>query len=124
MGGGVVTVATATFTVNPDPGHTLTCQVQGAVDAIAYAWDNYVAAPRRAVRATLSGGIYTGSWVELPGGWSGGPTTGYRTTVDLSSASGLALAAGTYTVTIDIDTVEYNQIQIYSGWVQAAIIQV
>lgn len=124
MGGGIVTIATATFTVTPDPGHTLTCQVQGALDAIAYAWDNYIAAPRRAVRATLSGGIYTGAWQEYAWGWSGGPTTGYRATLDLSSASGLALAGGTYTVTIDIDTQEFNQLQIFSGWVQVAVKEV
>ncbi len=121
MGGGIVTVATATFSVSSPPGHTLTIQVQGAIDAIAYGWDNYVATPRRAVRATLSGGIYTGAWQEYAYGWSGGSTAGYRATFDLSSAAGIALASGTYTVTIDINTVEDNQLQIYSGWVQVAV---
>lgn len=114
MGAGIVTVATKTFTVNPLAGHTLTCQVLGAIDARMDAWDNYVAAPRRAVRAVLSGGIFTGAWQELPFGLT-------RATYDLSSAAGLALAAGTYTVSIQIDTVEFNQMRIYSGWVQVAV---
>jgi hypothetical protein len=116
MGGGIVTVATATFTVNPDAGHSLTCQVQGAIDARMDAWDNFIAAPRRAVRALLSGGIYTGAWQELPFGLT-------RATYDLSSASGISLAAGTYTVSIQIDTQEYNQMRVYGGWAQVAVIQ-
>lgn len=122
-GGGIVTLGSATFTLNPDVGHTLTCQVLGVLDAIAYAWDNYVSAPRRAVRAVLSGGIYTGTWQEYAGGWSGGSTVGYRSTMDLSSAAGISLPAGTYTVSIQIDTQEFNQLQIFSGWAQVAVIQ-
>lgn len=118
-GGGIVTVATATFTVSVPTGRTLTCQVLGGIDAQAYGWNNYVAVPRRAVRATLSGAIYTGAWLELPGG---GPTTsGARVVTDLSSAAGIALAAGTYTVTIDIDTQLTNQMKIFSGWAQVAV---
>jgi hypothetical protein len=113
QGGGIVTVATATFTT-PKAG---TCQVIGAIDLSAIFWDNYVATPRRAVRATLSSGVFTGAWQELP--ISGG--IGSRVTLDLSSASGLALAAGTYTVSIQIDTQELNQIRIFSGYVQVAV---
>ncbi len=120
-GGGIVTVASATFSVSAPIGHTLTCQVQSQVDALAYAWSNFVATPRRALRATISGGIYTGSWIELPGGWTGGTTAGFRTIVDLSSGLGIALAAGTYTVTIDIDTQGTNQIEIFSGWANVAV---
>lgn len=109
-GGGVVTIATATFTT-PLTG---VCQVIGAVDARMEAWDNYVSAPRRAVRATLSSGVFTGSWQELPFGLT-------RATYDLSSPSGLSLPAGTYTVVIQIDTVEFNQIHVYSGYVQVAV---
>lgn len=123
MGEGDVVLATSTFTINPDAGHSLTCQVLGAVDALAYSWDNTTAAPRRAVRALLSGGIFTGTWQELPSGWSGGPTTGYRSTFDLSSVSGLALAAGTYTVSIHSIATQYNQLQVFSGWVQVAVTQ-
>jgi hypothetical protein len=110
MGGGIVTIATATFTT-PYAG---TCQVVGAVDARMEAWDNYIPVPRRGVRATLSGGIYTGAWQELPFGLS-------RATYDLSSASGISLPAGTYTVVVQIDTQESNQMHIYSGYVQVAV---
>jgi hypothetical protein len=113
-GGGIVTVATATFTVTSAPGRTLTCQVQGQIDARMRLWDNYIAAPRRAVRATLSGGLFTGAWQELPFGLT-------RAVYDLSSASGIAMPSGTYTVNIQIDTVEFNQIEIFSGWVQAVV---
>lgn len=106
-GGGLVTVATKTFTT------TLAgvCQVIGALDARMEAWNNYVATPRRSVRAVLSGGIFTGAWQELPFGLA-------RATYDLSSASGLAIPAGTYTVSIQIDTEATNQMHIYSGYVQ------
>ena len=110
MGGGIVTVATKTFTT-PTTG---TCQVVGAIDFRCEAWDNYVTSPRRAVRASLSGGIFTGAWQDGPFGLT-------RVTFDLSSASGIALAAGTYTVKIEIDSQEYNQMHIYSGWVQVVV---
>jgi len=110
MGGGIVTIATATFDV-PNAG---TVQVLGAIDARMIAWDNYIATPRRSVRAVLSGGIFTGAWQELPFGLT-------RATYDLSSASGIALAAGTYTVSIQIDTQEYNQMEVFSSWAQCAV---
>jgi len=119
MGGGIVSIASSTFTVSLPSGHTLTCQVQGAIDCRAFAWDNYVGTPRRAVRATLSGGIYTGAWQETPLGTA--TTAGARATYDLSSSLGLAMAAGTYTVTIDIDTQEFNQLEVFSGWVQVVV---
>ncbi len=118
VGAGIVTVATATFSISVPAGHTLTCQVLGAIDAQAAAWDNYVAVPRRAVRATLSGGLYTGAWQELP---IGGGNIGTRVVTDVSSAPGIAMAAGTYTVTIDIDSQEFNQIRVFGGWVQVAV---
>lgn len=105
MGGGLVTVGSAVFTT----ARAGTCQVQGSIDARMEAWDNYVAAPRRAVRMLLSGGIYTGTYQELPFGLT-------RATYDGSSASGLALAAGTYTVSWQVNTTEFNQIHLYSGW--------
>jgi hypothetical protein len=114
MGGGIVTVGSASFSVSAPGGHTLTCQVLGAIDARMDAWDNYVPVSRRGVRAVLSGGIYTGAWQELPFGLA-------RATYDLSSGSGIALASGTYTVSIQINTVEYNQMRIYSGWAQVAV---
>lgn len=109
-GGGVVTIASATFTTS----RAGTCQVQGAIDARMIAWDNYVSAPRRSVRAVLSGSVFTGSWQELPFGLT-------RATYDLSSASGLSLPAGTYTVSIQIDTVEYNQMEVFSSWAQVSV---
>jgi len=117
MGGGTVTIASSTFSVSVPSGHTLTVQVLGAIDARMIAWDNYVATPRRGVRAVLSGGIYTGAWQELPFGLT-------RATYDLSSAPGIALAAGTYTVSIQINTTEYNQMEVFSGWVQASVVTV
>ncbi len=113
-GGGIVTIATNTFSVSHALGRVLTCQVQGAIDARMDIWDNYVAAPRRSVRAILSGGIFTGAWQELPFGLA-------RATYDLSSASGIALPDGTYTVSIQIDTQEYNQMRIYGEWAQVAV---
>lgn len=121
IGGGIVTIASASFTVSAPVGHSLTVQLVGQIDALAYAWDNYIAVPRRAVRGTISGGIYTGAWVELPGGWTGTNTSAFRQVIDLSSAPGIALASGTYTITIDIDTQEANQLQIFSGFAQAAV---
>ncbi len=118
-GGGIVTVATATFTVSAPIGHTLTVQVVGQIDCRAYGWNNYVATPRRAVRATLSGGIYTGAWQETPAGTA--TTAGARAIYDVSSGLGIALASGTYTVTLDIDTQSTNQMEVFSGWVQAAV---
>jgi hypothetical protein len=113
-GGGVVTIGSATFTVTVPTGHTLTVQLQGAIDARMLAWDNYVAVPRRSVRATISGGIYTGAWQELPFGLT-------RAAYDLSSAAGIALAGGTYTVSIQINTVGYNQMEVFSAWAQALV---
>jgi hypothetical protein len=110
MGGGIVTVATATFTT-PRTG---TVQVLGQIDARMIAWDNYIAAPRRSVRAIVSGGIFTGNWTDLPFGLT-------RATYDLSSASGISLPAGTYTVSIQIDTQEYNQMEVFSSWAQCAV---
>lgn len=114
MGGGVVTLASATFTVSHAPGKTLSVQIQGAIDARMDAWDNYVPISRRGVRAVLSGGIYTGAWQELPFGLE-------RATYDLSSLAGIPLPDGTYTVSIQINTVEYNQMRVYGSWAQAAV---
>lgn len=111
MGGGIVTVGTASFTV-VGAGHTV--QAQGQIDARMEAWDNYIATPRRAVRMVIDGGIYTGSWQELPFGLA-------RATYDGSSASGIAIAAGTYNISWQIDTQEWNQMHIYGGWGQAAV---
>lgn len=113
MGGGIVTIASASFTVAHGT-RTLTVQIQGAIDARMDAWDNYIAAPRRSVRAVLSGGIFTGAWQELPFGLG-------RATYDLSSASGIALPDGTYTVSIQVDTQEFNQMRVYGSWAQAAV---
>jgi hypothetical protein len=109
-GGGIVTIASATFTTSK----TGTVQVLGQIDARMIAWDNYIAAPRRSVRAVLSGGIFTGTWQELPFGLT-------RATYDLSSASGIALPAGTYTVSVVIDTQEFNQMEVFSSWAQCAV---
>ncbi len=117
MGAGIQTIASASFSVSAPAGHTLTVQIQGAIDARVIAWDNYVATPRRGVRATLSGGVYTGAWQELPFGLQ-------RATYDLSSAPGIALAAGTYTVSVQIDTQEYNQMEVFSSWAQASVVTV
>jgi len=114
MGGGIVTLASASFSVSAPSGHSLTVQLQGAIDARMRNWDNYVAAPRRAVRAVISGGIYTGAWQELPFGLT-------RAIYDLSSAAGIALPSGTYTVSLQIITTEYNQMEVFSGWAQAAV---
>lgn len=104
MGGGIVIVGSATFTT-PRAG---TCQVVGAIDARMVAWDNFVPTPRRAVWMDLPG-IVTGAKQELPFSLT-------RATYDGSSASGIAIAAGTYTVSWKIQTVEFNQMQIFSGW--------
>lgn len=114
MGGGIVTIASATFTISVPSGHSLTCQVQGAIDVRTYAWDDYVAVPRRGVCALLSGGIFTGAWQETPFGF-------VRATYDLSSALGIALPAGTYTLSIQIDTQEYNQLEVFSAWASVAV---
>lgn len=112
MGGGIVTIASATFTISLVTGHTATFQVQGALDARMDAWDNYIGTPRRAVRAVLSGGLFTGTWQELPFGLA-------RATYDLSSAIA-ALPAGTYTLSIQVDTQEYNQMRVYGSWAQVS----
>ncbi len=119
VGGGLVTIASNTFSVSVPAGHTLTCQVLGQIDCRAYAWDDYAATPRRAVRASLSGGIYTGAWQETPAGTA--TTSGARALYSLTSASGLALAAGTYTVKVEIDTQGANQMQVFSSWCQVAV---
>lgn len=111
MGGGIVNIGTFAFTTVKAG----TCQILGAVDARMESWDNQIAAPRRAVRAILSGGIFTGAWQELPFGLA-------RATYDLSSASGIALPAGSYTLNVQIDTQGINQIHIYSGWAQVVAV--
>lgn len=118
MGGGIVTVGSAAFTVS-GAGHTV--QAVGAIDVLAYSWNNYVGTPRRAVRMVIDGGIYTGAWQETPYGWSGGSTAGYRVTLDGGSASGIAIAAGNYNVLWQIDTQATNQLQVFSGWGQVAV---
>ena len=100
-------------------GASLTAQVLGAIDCRARNWDNYVATPRRAVRATLSGGVFTGGWQETPPGTA--TTQGARAVYDLSSAPGLPLAAGTYTLTIQIDTTEFNQLEVFSAWANCSV---
>jgi len=118
QGGGIVTIASATFSF-PGPAAG-TCQVVGAVDARMVAWDNYVAKPRRAVRAVLSGGVYTGAW-NGPGAADEYPFGLTRAITDVSSGTGLAIAAGTYTVSLQVDTTATNQMQIFSGYVEVLI---
>lgn len=111
MGGGIVNIGTFGFTTVKAG----TCQILGAIDARMEAWDNQIGVPRRAVRAILSGGIFTGAWQELPFGLT-------RATYDLSSAPGISLPAGFYTLNVQIDTQEFNQMHIYSGWAQVVAI--
>ena len=110
MGCGLITIGSATFTT-PKAG---TCQIVGQLDYLQYAWDNYVAAPRRGVRMVLSGAIFTGAYQEGAFGF-------VRQTFDGSSASGISLPAGTYTVSWQINEVESNQGKIFSGWGQVAV---
>ena len=106
MGGGLVIVGSVTFTTPRDG----TCQVLGAIDARMEAWDNYIAAPRRDVWTDLPT-IVTQAHQEMPFGIA-------RVQLASNSASGIAIAAGTYTVSWKVQTTEYNQIHIYSGWGQ------
>lgn len=119
IGGGIVTIASATFTVSVPSGHTMNVQLVGQIDCRAFAWDNYIATPRRAVRGVISGGIFTGAWQETPAGTA--TTAGARGTYDLSSAPGISLPSGTYTVSIQIDTQEANQMEVFSAYAQAAV---
>ncbi len=119
QGGGVVTIASATFTISAPSGHTDTVQLVGQIDCRAYAWDNYVGTPRRAVRAVISGGVYTGAWQETLAGTSN--SAGARATYDLSSAPAISLPDGTYTVSIQIDTQQFNQMEVFSAYAQAAV---
>lgn len=119
VGGGIVTIAQATFAISAAAGTSNTVQLVGQIDCKAYAWSNYVSTPRRAVRAVISGGIFTGAWQETPAGTA--TTSGARGTYDLSSALGISLPDGTYTVSIQIDTQGSNQMEVFSAYAQAAV---
>ena len=119
QGGGTVTIASQSFSVSAPAGGSLTVQLVGQIDCRAWAWDNYVGTPRRAVRGVISGGIYTGAWQELPAGTAN--SAGPRGRFDLTSQTGIALPDGTYTVSIQINSQEFNRIEVYSAYAQAAV---